>query len=193
MWFASCWDEDSVDFIDQFDPPAYKIASASLTDDDLLRYTKSKNRPIILSTGMSNMPMIEHAVDILGQDNLIILHCTSTYPGDLNELNLAAITTLQNRFDSPVGYSGHEVGLVPSVCATVLGAKAIERHITLNRAVFGSDQAASIEPRGISQLVKYIRAWEAARGDGNIVIFDSEKPIAKKLRRNWGIWPSEMV
>jgi N-acetylneuraminate synthase len=185
-WFASCWDEKSVDFLKQFDPPCYKIASACITDDNLLRYHKKEGKPIILSTGMSDMSIIEHAVDILGEDNLVIMHCTSTYPSKSEELNLKGIETLKKRFDVPIGYSGHEVGLYTSLAAAVLGACSIERHITLDRAMWGSDQAASVEPQGMKRLVADIRNWELAKGDGQIRIYESEIPIMKKLRRTGG-------
>ena len=183
LWFASSWDEASVDFIEQFDPPCYKIASASLTDDNLLRYHRRYGRPIILSTGMSTLEQIDHAVEVLGSDDLILMHCTSTYPSKLEELNLRAIQTLKERYDVPVGYSGHEVGLPTSVAAAVLGACMIERHITLDRAMWGSDQAASVEPHGFARLVRDIRAIETGMGDGEKRVHESEIPVMKKLRR----------
>ena len=183
QWFASCWDEGSVDFIEQFRPPCYKIASASLTDDSLLRHTRKTGRPIILSTGMSDMKQIQHAVEVLGKENLCLLHCTSTYPSQPHELNLRTIGVLRNHFDIPIGYSGHEVGLATSYAAAVLGACVIERHITLDRAMWGSDQAASVEPHGIKRLVRDIRELDYAIGDGVKKIYDSEVPIMKKLRR----------
>jgi N-acetylneuraminate synthase len=183
QWFASCWDERSVDFIEQFRPPCYKIASASLTDDDLLRHTRKTGRPIILSTGMSDMKQIQHAVEVLGKENLCLLHCTSTYPSQPHELNLRTIGVLRKQFDIPIGYSGHEVGLATSYAAAVLGACVIERHITLDRAMWGSDQAASVEPHGIKRLVRDIRELDYAIGDGVKKIYDSEVPIMKKLRR----------
>jgi N-acetylneuraminate synthase len=183
MWFASCWDEASVDFVEQFDPPCYKIASASLTDDDLLRHHRGYGRPLILSTGMSDLAEIDHAVDVLGTDDLVLLHATSTYPSQPVELNLLAIDELRRRYGVPVGYSGHEVGLATSVAARALGACMIERHITLDRAMWGSDQAASVEPSGFQRLVKDIRAVESALGDGVKVVYDSELPIKEKLRR----------
>lgn len=182
-WFASCWDERSVDFISQFDVPCYKIASASLTDAGLLKYHRSKGKPLILSTGMSDMEMIKKSVDILGTKDLAIMHCTSTYPSKSEELNLKGIATLRERFDVPIGYSGHEVGLYTTFAATVLGASMVERHITLDRAMWGSDQAASVEPQGFKRLVADIKTWEAAKGDGNIKVYESEVPIIKKLRR----------
>jgi N-acetylneuraminate synthase len=183
MWFASCWDEASVDFIEQFQPPCYKIASASLTDDNLLRHHRATKRPIIISTGMSTIEQIDHAVDVLGTNDLILMHTTSTYPSQPEELNLRMISTLQERYDVPVGYSGHEVGLQTTLAATVLGACMVERHITLDRAMWGSDQAASVEPPGFSRLVRDIRVIEKAMGDGVKVVYDSEKPIISKLRR----------
>ena len=183
MWFASCWDEQSVDFIDQLDPPCYKIASACLTDDNLLRYTRSKGKPILLSTGMSTYDEIDHAVEILGKNSLIIFHCTSTYPSKNEELNLLAIKTLQERYGVPIGYSGHEVGVVPSVMAVGMDAVAVERHITLDRSMWGSDQAASMEPKGLELMVRDIRLWKVCMGDGVKKVYDSEKPISEKLRR----------
>jgi N-acetylneuraminate synthase len=182
-WFASCWDEESVDFIDQFEPPCYKIASASLTDDRLLGYTRATGRPIVLSTGMSSLEQIDHAVEVLGREDLVLMHTTSTYPANDDELNLLVIPQLAERYDVPVGYSGHEVGLATSLAAAVLGACTIERHITLGRHLWGSDQPASVEPQGISRMVKDIRAWELARGDGVKRVYESELPIMEKLRR----------
>jgi len=183
MWFASCWDEGSVDFIDQFNPPCYKIASASLTDDNLLKYTKSKGKPILLSTGMSTMEEIRHAVSILGEKNLVIFHCTSTYPSNADETNLKVIDTLKKEFSCPIGYSGHERGVTPSVVAVALGACAVERHITVDRTNWGSDQAASLEIAGLSHMIRDIRQMPALLGDGKKVVYPSELPIIKKLRR----------
>ncbi len=183
LWFASCWDEASVDFMEQFDPPCYKIASASLTDDNLLRHHRRYGRPIIVSTGMSTIEQIDHAVEIVGTDNLVLMHATSTYPSQLEELNLKGISTLRERYAVPVGYSGHEVGLPTSVAATVMGACMIERHITLDRAMWGSDQAASVEPQGFAKLTRDIRAIEKAMGDGVKRVYDSEVPVMNKLRR----------
>jgi len=182
-WFASCWDEASVDFIEAFNPPCYKIASASLTDDNLLRYHRQYGRPIVLSTGGSSLAQIDHAVDVLGATDLILLHCTSTYPSKVEELNLRVIPVLRERYGVPVGYSGHEIGLATSVAAAVLGACLIERHITLDRAMWGSDQAASIEPQGFTRLVRDVHAVESALGDGVKVVYESEVPVMQKLRR----------
>jgi N-acetylneuraminate synthase len=182
-WFASCWDEKSVDFIDQFDTPCYKIASASLTDDRLLRHTRSKGRPIILSTGMSTIEEIDHAVEVLGTGKLVLLHACSVYPAHYPELNLKAITTLRERYGVPVGYSGHETGLPSTVAAVALGACCIERHITLDRAMWGSDQAASLEPNGITKIVNYVRIVEQSLGDGVKRVVEREQSIIKKLRR----------
>lgn len=183
LWFASAWDEASVDFLEQFEPPCYKIASASLTDDLLLKQHREYQRPVILSTGMSTLEQIDRAVEILGTDNLIIMHCTSTYPSQPNELNLKTISTLQDRYGVPIGYSGHEKDLSASIAAVALGACAIERHITLDKTMWGSDQSASLESQDFIQLVKNIRAVETALGDGIKRVYDSEMPIIKKLRR----------
>jgi N-acetylneuraminate synthase len=186
-WFASCWDELAVDVIAQFDVPCFKIASASLTDDHLLRHTRRHARrgdkPIILSTGMSTYEQIDHAVSVLGKHNLVIMHSCSTYPAYYEELNLKVIPHMSERYGVPVGYSGHETGLSSSVAAVVLGACSIERHITLDRAMWGSDQAASLEPNGISRLVRDIRLVEQSMGDGIKRVFEREVPIMKKLRR----------
>lgn len=182
-WYASCWDEASVELIERFDPPCYKIASACLTDDGLLRRHRETGKPLVLSTGMSTIEEIDHAVEVLGTGDLIILHATSTYPSAIDELNLRAIAVLENRYGVPIGYSGHEVGLAPSLAAVVLGACMVERHITLDRAMWGSDQAASVEPQGIARLVRDIRAVEKALGDGIKRVYDSELPVLEKLRR----------
>ena len=183
MWFASCWDENSVDFMEKFDIPCYKIASASLTDDNLLRYTRSKGKPILLSTGMSTMEEIRHAVSILGEDNLVILHCTSTYPSNTEEMNLRVIETFRKEFSCPIGYSGHERGVTPSVLAAALGAAVVERRITIDRTNWGSDQAASLEMAGLYHLVRDIRQTPALLGDGVKVVYPRELPIIEKLRR----------
>jgi len=182
-WFASCWDEASVDFIDKFGVPCFKIASASLTDDNLLRYTRTKGRPILLSTGMSTLEQIDHAVEVLGKHELILLHTCSTYPASYEELNLRVIPMLHQRYGIPVGYSGHETGLSTSISTVALGACVIERHITLDRAMWGSDQAASVEPQGLTHLVRDIRLVETAMGDGIKRLGEREEPIMKKLRR----------
>jgi len=183
IWFASPWDIKSVDFLEKFNVPCYKIASASLTDDELLRYIKSKGKPIILSTGMSSVEQIKRAVEIIGEDNLIILHCTSTYPSADEELNLKVISWLKENFNCPIGYSGHEVGVYSSLVSAVLGTCVVERHITLDRAMWGSDQAASLEPNGLNRLVRDIRLLPVWFGDGEKIVYESEKPIIQKLRK----------
>lgn len=183
MWFASCWDEPSVDFVAQFEVPCYKIASASMNDESLLRHTRSTGKPIIASTGMCSLADVDKAVAALGRDDLVLLHAVSTYPANYPELNLRAIATLRQRYDVPVGYSGHETGLPTSVAAVALGACIVERHITLDRAMWGSDQAASLEPNGISRLVRDIRLIERSMGTGEKVIVESERPLIARLRR----------
>lgn len=182
-WFASCWDEASVDFMERFAPPAYKLASASLTDDNLLKHHRQTGRPLILSTGMSTLKQMDHAVEVLGTENLIVLHATSAYPAKIEHLNLSMIPQLRERYAVPVGYSGHEVGLAASLAAVALGANMVERHITLDRAMWGSDQAASVEPQGLMRLVRDIRNVEISLGDGVKVVTEDEVPVMKKLRR----------
>ena len=183
-WMVSVWDEPSVDFMEKFETPAYKIPSASLTDHNLLKHVRKTGKPLILSTGMSTMEQIHRGVDVVGNENLIIMHCTSTYPCEPSELNLNMIGTLRKEFLSiPIGYSGHEVGLVPSAVAVALGASSLERHITLDRAMWGSDQAASVEPWGFETLVKYIRVTEVSLGDGVKKVYESEKASMMRLRR----------
>ena len=182
-WFASCWDEPAVDFIDRFEPPCYKIASASLTDDALLRHTRAKGRPIVMSTGMSTLAQIDHALTVLGKKDLAILHACSAYPAGYEELNLRVIQTFRERFSVPVGYSGHETGIASSVAAVALGACIVERHITLDRAMWGTDQAASLGPSGLERLIRDIRIVESAMGDGVKRLLESEVPVMKKLRR----------
>ena len=182
-WFASCWDEGSVDVIAEFDVPCFKIASASLTDDHLLRHTRSKGKPIILSTGMSTYQEIDHAIDVLGKKDLVVMHSCSTYPAYYEELNLRVIPTMKERYGVPIGYSGHETGIASSVAAAVLGACSVERHVTLDRSMWGSDQAASLEPNGITRLIRDIRLVEQSMGDGVKHVYERELPIIKKLRR----------
>jgi N-acetylneuraminate synthase len=192
-WFASCWDEAAVDFIEWFEPIGYKIPSAALTDVELLRRFRATGRPLVLSTGMSTMEQIDAAVELLGTRNLMIVHATSTYPCPLGELNLRMIDTLRARFDCPIGYSGHEVGLPTTLAAVCLGATFVERHITLDRAMWGTDQAASIEPRGLERLVKYVRDIEAALGNGIKTVYPSEIEVMKKLRRADGLMVAQQV
>ncbi len=182
-WFASCWDKPSVDFMKQFNPICYKVPSAMLTDADLLKHFRKTGRPIILSTGMSTVEQIQSAASLLDTNNLVITHCTSTYPCPLEELNLHMILTLMQKFDCPIGFSSHDTGLATTVAAVALGASLVERHITLNRAMWGSDQSASVEPSGFRRLVKDIRVIEKALGDGIKKVYDSERPVMQRLRR----------
>ena len=184
IWFASCWDENAVDFIEQFNPAVYKIASACLTDENLLLKHKALNKPVIMSTGMSTMSEIENAVKTFGTENLMIAHSTSSYPCKTEQLNLRMIQTLKKKYPTiPIGYSGHETGLAPTGAAAALGASFIERHITLDRAMWGTDQAASVEIVGLVKLVSNIRDIEQALGDGIKKVYESELPSLKKLRR----------
>jgi N-acetylneuraminate synthase len=183
-WFASCWDEPSVDFMEQFNPVLYKMASASLTDKPLLDRVRATGRPLMLSTGMSTQQEIIDAVAHVGLDNLMIAHSTSAYPCPPQELNLRMIQTLAAQFpNTPIGYSGHETGLSTTVTAVALGATFVERHFTLDRAMWGSDHAASVEPGGMARLVRDIRDTELALGDGVKVVYESEKEPLRRLRR----------
>jgi N-acetylneuraminate synthase len=182
-WTASCWDIPSVEFIEQYDVPFIKIASASLTDRELINRIKNTNKPIILSTGMSTMKEIKKAVNLLSDSKLILLHTTSSYPCPPEELNLNMINTLRDEFpDLLIGYSGHEVGLASTLAAVTLGAKVVERHITLSRAMWGTDQSASIELTGMTKLVKDIKTIELSLGDGIKKVYDSEQTPLQKLR-----------
>ena len=184
MWTASAWDIPSVDFLERYDIPFHKAPSAMLTDIELLKRMQKNNHPLIISTGMSEMEQIEKTVSELNYGNLLIAHSTSTYPCKTNELNLKVIPTLRNKYpDIPIGYSGHETGLVPTWTAVALGANFIERHITLDRAMWGTDQSASVEVEGFSRLVRNISDIELALGDGVKKVYDSEKPFINKLRK----------
>jgi N-acetylneuraminate synthase len=182
-WLVSVWDQPSVAFMEQFDTPAYKIPSASLTDFGLIRKARATGKPLILSSGMSTMEQIRQGVELAGEE-VVLMHCTSTYPCEPEELNLKMVETLRSEFPNlPIGYSGHEVGLVPTAVAVALGACMVERHLTLDRAMWGSDQAASVEPWGFETLVKYIRVTERSIGDGVKKVYDSEVGSMKRLRR----------
>jgi len=182
-WLLSCWDEQSLDLMRRFDLPCFKIASAILTDDALLRKTRAMGKPVILSTGMSTLEEIDHAVAVLGKQDLILLHSCSAYPAHYEELNLRVIPKMRERYGVPVGYSGHETGIPSSVAAVVLGGCCVERHITLDRAMWGTDHAASLEPNGITRLVRDIRLIEKSLGDGVKRVYESEIPVLNKLRR----------
>ena len=182
-WFASCWDKASVDFMEQFNPIFHKIASASLTDDNLLKYINKMNCLTILSTGMSTIEEIQHAITLLDQKRLLISHTTSSYTDRPEELNLRMIKTLQEMFKCPIGYSGHEEGLAPTIAAVTLGASFLERHITLDHNMWGSDQRISLEPAELKRLVQKIHIIEKALGDGVKHLYDSEKETMLKLRK----------
>jgi N-acetylneuraminate synthase len=184
VWFASCWDEEAVDFMEQFDVPIYKTASAILTDINLLQKHKTLCKPVMISTGMSTMEEIEEAVKVFENKNHLIAHSTSTYPCPNEELNLKMITTLREKYpNTPIGYSGHETGLAPTWAAVALGSSFVERHITLDRAMWGSDQAASVEINGFNRLVRNIRDIEIALGDGIKKVYPSEMGARAKLRK----------
>ena len=193
-WYASPWDELSVAFLMKYSIPYIKVASPCVTDKELLCYCVATGKPLLLSTGMCDLQLIHRIVQhtrSIGGRIACLYHCTSTYPGMPEELNLRGIETLHREFpDIPIGYSGHEPGLSTSVMAAVLGAASVERHITLDRSMPGSDQAASLEPAGLHRLVRDIRLWERARGDGTIRVYDSEVPVRQKLRRRDSFRPS---
>lgn len=182
-WFASPWDIPAVDFLEDLNVVAYKVASASVTDIPLLERISETRRPVILSTGMSTLEQIDRAVEVLGKENLTMMHATSTYPLPAEEANLRTIHTLQARYDVPIGYSGHETGLQISLAAVAIGACMVERHITLDRSMWGSDQSASLEPQGLEHLVRDIRIIEIALGDGEKRIFPGELAPMSRLRR----------
>lgn len=183
QWFASPWDVPSVDFLEELDVPVHKVASASVTDLELLARLAETGKPVILSTGMSTLEQIDAAVETLGTDKLIMMHATSTYPLPPEEANLRMITTLKERYQVPVGYSGHEKGLQISLAAVALGAVTVERHITLDRTMWGSDQASSLEPTGFGHLVRDIRIIGQAMGDGVKKVFPGELAPLSRLRR----------
>jgi N-acetylneuraminate synthase len=183
-WFASPWDVPSVEFLEDLNVVAHKVASASLTDTELLEALRETGKPVILSTGMSTMEQIDRAMGVLNTDRVILMHATSTYPMESEEANLRMISTLRDRFAGvPVGYSGHERGLQISLAAVALGAVAVERHITLDRTMWGSDHAASLEPGGLEHLVRDVRIIETALGDGVKRVFPGEQAPMAKLRR----------
>jgi len=189
MWSASPWDEDSVDFLAKFDVPFYKVASASLTDDGLLRHIRSKGKPVVLSTGGSTMDQIRHAVLVLGRKDLVLLHCTAAYPKAesarvLEVINLRCIPKLAEEFsDVPVGFSGNDSSRLPTYAAAVLGAVMIEKHLADNRIMWGSDQASSMEPAEFAELCEWVRNLPLALGDGVKRVYPEEAEVMKKLRR----------
>ena len=187
-WFASPWDTESVDFLTAYNTPAFKVASACLTDDALLKAMRDTGRTVILSTGMSTPEQIRHAVELLGSRQTVLLHATSTYPAAAEQLNLRMINTLAEEYPNvPIGYSGHEVGLQTTLCAVALGACVVERHITLDRAMWGSDQSASVEPEGMRRLMRDIRVLESSLGDGVKQVYAEEHAAMRKLRRFAGV------
>jgi len=185
IWFASAWDAPAVRFLNQFKVPVHKVASASLTDHSILAAMKVPKRPVFMSIGMSDYQQIKDANALFPHDYpLVLLATTSTYPCAIENLNLRKIQTLQDVFwDRIIGYSGHEVGLWTTLAAVAMGANVIERHITLDRTMWGSDQAASVEPQGLIRLVKEIRDLEKAKGNGKLEMIDAEVPVMEKLRR----------
>ena len=182
-WSASVWDEPSLEFLLAYNPPWIKIPSACLTDIALLEACQRTGKPIILSTGMSTLEQIRRAVQTISPGQLILLHCTSTYPCDPSELNLMAIPALRERFQCPVGFSDHSTGVWAALAGAVLGACVLEKHLTLDRTSWGTDQSASVEPQGLARIVRHIRRWEQAKGDGIKKVYQSEMPSLRRLRR----------
>ena len=182
-WFASPWDTEALAFLEEFRPVCHKLSSASLTDHDLLDAAARTGRPVLLSTGASTLAQIDAAVERLDRDQLVLLHTNSSYPAKNEDLHLRVMETLRSRYGVPVGYSGHETGLAPTVAAVALGACVVERHITLDRAMWGSDQAASVEPGGLARLVRDIRVVEAALGTPEKRVHEAEIKVMAKLRR----------
>ena len=182
-WFSSCWNEEAVDLIAQYDVPCFKIASACLTNDHLLKHHRQYKKPIILSTAMSTPRQVDRAVEILGTEDLVLMHCVGTYPAKSEQLNLKVIETLKRRYNIPVGWSGHELGLATTVASVAMGANIIERHGTLDRSMYGSDQSASVEPQGMARISRDIREIEKAMGDGIKRVLPEERPAIAKLRR----------
>ena len=183
LWSVSCWDIESVKFIKKYKLKFLKIASACITDKLLLKEIKKTKKPVIISTGMSTEKEIQSAINILSQKNLAVLHCNSSYPALNKELNLRYITKLTKKYkNSIIGYSGHEMNLTSSVAAVVLGAKIVERHITLDKSQWGTDQKASIEPLGFARLIKDVRTVEDSLGRPIKKIYPEEQKIMKKLR-----------
>lgn len=184
-WTVSCWDEEAVAFMDEhFNVPFYKAASASLTDHGLLRAMQASGKALMISTGMSTMEEIADAVSVLDQTKLLIAHATSAYPCRVEELNMRMIKTLRGLYPRiPIGYSGHETGLATTYASVAMGASFVERHVTIDRAMWGTDQAASVEVGGLQRLVRDIRDIEAAMGDGVKRVYDSELGVRAKLRR----------
>lgn len=183
-WFASAWDINSLDFLKDFDCPKNKIASAMIVDEAFLKAVAAEGKHTFISTGMSTLDQIQSAVDIFQDANcpFELMHTVSTYPMKTHHANLRVIQTLKDKFSCDVGYSGHESGLAVSYAAASLGITSLERHITLDRAMYGSDQSASVEPAGLRRLVGTVRKIEQAMGDGVKTILEEELPIAEKLR-----------
>ena len=181
-WFASCWDMESLAFMDQFETPCYKVASACLTDDTLLEGMCRKNKPVVLSTGMSTMEQIRRAVNLLDENNLLMVHTTSSYQFNPDEVNLRVIDSFRREFGCPVGYSGHEIGYAPTLAAVAIGAVFVERHITLDRSMWGSDHPISLDPDQLKNMVADIRIIERAMGSGVKQVYDSERIVSQKLR-----------
>jgi len=183
-WTASVWDIDSLNFITQYDVPFIKIPSAKITDFELVTESARTKLPIILSTGMSTLDDIDKAVDILRRynSNFMLMHTNSSYPTKIEEINLNCIKTLKEKYNCEIGYSGHEYGLQPTVFAVVLGAMVVERHITLDHTMWGTDQSSSVEPMGMDALYKRIRNVKQVLGDGIKRVTESELIARKKLR-----------
>lgn len=183
IWYASSWDILSAEFLEKLDVPCYKIPSAKLTDREMLETIRDFGKPVILATGMSTEEEIDKAVDVLSGTDLVILHCNSSYPAVNEELNLQYIKVLKEKYpDAVIGYSGHELGISASLVAAVLGAKVIEKHITLDRAMWGTDQGASIDFSGLRRIIRDLKTIPVWLGDGVKKVYDSEVKVKEKLR-----------
>jgi N-acetylneuraminate synthase len=187
MWIASAWDVSSVEFLRRYDLPAFKIPSALITDRAYLNILRKLDKPLIVSTGMAEIQLVKKVVDFLGEEKIILLHTVSSYPAKPENINLNVIKTYHDLFNCVVGYSGHEVGLQITLAAVSLGAKVIERHITLDRSMWGTDQAASVEPGGLMRLTRDIRIIESALGDGKKRMLPEELQVEEKLRKVYSL------
>jgi N-acetylneuraminate synthase len=187
LWTASPWDISSIEFLEKFEPKFYKIPSALITNKEYLLKLKSTGKPLVVSTGMADKGLVQKVVSLLGQKRIVLMHTVSTYPAKNQNINLNVLRTFSKLFDCPIGYSGHEVGLQITLAAVALGAKAIERHITLDRSMWGTDQAASVEPVGLIKLIRDMKIIETSLGSGEKKKIPEEDYVEKKLRKIYSL------